>query len=472
MRFHERPLARPGNGGSNKMTRAASFAAVLLLVHFCSGSESVDRVPDVPSGSVGGWKCSFQAGKVDATGRLAGGTEIIHLVSHKGRLYVGNGYWMDTVGYSNIPWAQVLVLDSPEGTWKVDCELGPRHLRVTVLKSVTFRTDGDGAALDAPVSLLLAGSDHHDTGTPPVYRETNIWTRNDDANTWVRTTLQSGERYRRSVRAMLVHRDRKTGADRIFVAAGALGIYSGVYDASLPGKIRWDETPELGPLAIRPMSFAEANGSIYASAGTAVYRRLDGRSPQWVKVYSDDTPEHWELGGIRGLTAVPSPTGGGESLLFSHTNRIIRLDPADSHKATVELKIEELLARTWGRRVTGGIIAAYTDMLPLADPSTGQTVHIMGVQGRVSGQPTFGGWYPGGSYLIRYADRSYRLKEVNGRWKPGTPMLVAVRTYALSPFPGDTGQVYFAGFDANFRDAHNTAWIFRASVETVLGVQP
>ena len=106
------------------------------------------------------------------------------------------------------------------------------------------------------------------------------------------------------------------------------------------------------------------------------------------------------------------------------------------------------------------------------DPATGRTVHIMGVQGRVSGRPTLGGWYPGGSYLIRCPDRSYRLKEVNGRWKPGKPMLVAVRTSALSPFPEDAGCVYFGGFDANFRAAHNTAWVFRAPVETVPSSDP
>jgi len=454
------------------MTRAASFITVVLLLCACSAGGAAERVPEASADSAEGWTCSFRAGKVADAGEAVGGTEIIHLVSHQGRLYAGNGYWMDTVGYARIPWAQVLVLDSPEGTWKVDCALGPRHLRVTLLKSVTFWTDGAGGPLAAPVNLLIAGSDQYIPGPPPVRRETNLWTRHDDTNTWTKTTLHAGRQYRRSVRAAIVHRDRATGVDRLFVAAGALGICSGVYDANLPGRIRWDRVPELGPLAIRPMSFAEANGNLYASAGTAVYRRVDGRSPQWVKVYSDDTPEHWELGGIRGLTAVPSPTGDGESLLFSHTNRIIRLDPADDHKASVELRIDHLLARAWGCRVRGGIIAAYSGMLPLTDPATGQTVHIIGVQGRVWGEPTFGGWYPGGSYLIRYADRTYRLMEVGGRWKPGRPMLVAVRTYAMSPFRGDVGKVYFGGFDANFHDAHDTAWIFRASVDTVLGLRP
>ncbi len=59
---------------------------------------------------------------------------------------------------------------------------------------------------------------------------------------------------------------------------------------------------------------------------------------------------------------------------------------------------------------------------------------------------------------------------MNGRWKPGDPFLVAIRTIALSPFSEDAGQyLYFGGFDANFLDAHDTAWIYRTHVDTVIG---
>jgi len=370
----------------------------------------------------------------------------------------------------------VLVLDSRNGTWKVDLALGPKHLRVTALESVTFTTDAQGKALAAPVNLLLAASD-----IQRGRRESNIWTRDDDRHTWVKTTLQADPTYRRSTRALAVHRDRRTGVDRLFVAAGALGIYSGVFDADQPGRIRWDRGAELGPVTIRPMSFAEANGRLYASAGVSVYRRTDGPSPLWEKVYSDNTPEHWELGGIRGLTAVRSPDGAGESILFSHTDRIIRIDPNDDHKATVELQIRPLLQKSWGTAVRGSIIAAYSDMMPLKDPATGRTVHIMGVEGRIERggrdatyrPDTFFGWYAGGAYLIRQADRSYRLKEVNGRWAPGNPKLVAPRTFVVSPFPDDAGrQVYVGGFDANFFPSLDTAWVFRASIETVLRADP
>ena len=447
-------------------------AILLLLKLICIAATAAAQ-----SQAANGWERAFRSGMIDeSTGKPIRGTEIVHLAAHKGRLYAGNGYWMDTRGYANIPWSQVLVLDSPDGSWKVDLALGRPYLRVTVLKSVTFTTDGDGKALAAPVNLLLAASDIQGGR-----RQTHIWTRDDGSNAWVKTTLQGDPKCRRSTRALIVHRDRETGVDRIFVAAGALGIYSGIFDAQQPGKMRWDEKPELGPVTIRPMSFAEANGSLYASAGVSVYRRKDGPSPAWEKVYSDNTREHWELGGIRGLTAVPSPRGSGESILFSHTDRIIRIDPRDDHRATVELRIRQLLQKSWGTAVRGSIIAAYSDMMPLKDPATGRTVHIVGVQGRIERggkdkkyrRDTFFGWYAGGSYLIRESDRSYRLKEVNGRWAPGKPKLVAPRAFVVSPFPEDAGgQIYFAGFDANFFPALDTAWVFRASVKTVLGVGP
>jgi len=424
----------------------------------------------------GGWTQAFKAGQIDAaTGRAIRGTEIVHLAAHKGRLFAGNGYWMDPRGADKTPWSQVLVLDSPEGTWKVDLALGKPHLRVTALESVTFRTDGAGKTLAAPVTLLLAASDIQ---SEP--RESHIWTRDDRRNTWTRTTLGGDPKARRSTRALIVHRDRKTGTDRLVVAAGELGIFSGVYDASRPGRIRWDARAELGPVRIRPMALAEANGNLYASAGASVYRRIGGSAPRWKKVYSDNTREHWELGGIRGLTAVASPGGAGQSILFSHTDRIIRIDPADGHKATVELRIRPLLQKSWSVAVRGSIIAAYSDMMPLKDPATGRTVHVAGVQGRLVRAPldrnrtyppnTFFGWYAGGSYLIREPDRCWRLKEVNGPWAPGKPKLVAPRAFAVSPFAKDGGRyVYVAGFDANFFPALDTAWVFRAPVDTVLG---
>ncbi len=422
------------------------------------------------------WVQSFHAGSIDeSTGNPIHGTEIVHLAGHKGRLYSGNGYWMDSRGYDNISWSKLLVQESPEAAWKVDLALGARHLRVTALQSLTFTTDGNGNSLASPVNLLLAASDHN--------QESNIWTRDDGNDTWVKTTLQVGGKYKRSTRAFIIHRDQETGIDRVFVAAGEMGIYSGVYDADQSGKIRWDEKPELGPVVIRPMSFTEANDAVYASVGTSVYRRVDGLNPGWEEAYSDDTRENWGLGGIRGLTAVASDDETGESILFSHTDRIIRVDPLEDYRSTVELSIRPMMHEYLGRAVNGNIILAFSAMLPVTDPGTGHTVHLMGAQAQYERDPDQGnhgkgkvyepntsfGFYPGGLYLIRKSAERYRMQDINGRWEHGKPILKGPRVFAFSPFDEDAGEaIYCGGYDASNYPARDTAWIFCASVESVL----
>ena len=41
------------------------------------------------------WVQSYDAGYIDRNGAYAGGSEIMHLVAHKGKLYAANGYWLD-----------------------------------------------------------------------------------------------------------------------------------------------------------------------------------------------------------------------------------------------------------------------------------------------------------------------------------------------------------------------------------------
>ena len=101
-----------------------------------------------------GWQRVYQAGQTDPDGHYLGGSNIIHVVGHKGKLYAGNSYWCDSrnVRYGGTDpktgWAQVLRLDQPGGKWVVNLELGPKHLRTEILKSVTFRTDGAGRRLE------------------------------------------------------------------------------------------------------------------------------------------------------------------------------------------------------------------------------------------------------------------------------------------------------------------------------------
>ena len=111
-----------------------------------------------------GWDQSYKAGTTDPNGHYMGGAQILHMAGHEGRLYAGNSYWCDSRNTywggkdRQTGWAQVLRLDRPGGPWTVDLELGPQYLRVEVLESVTFQTDGAGKPLPKPVDLLLAGT--------------------------------------------------------------------------------------------------------------------------------------------------------------------------------------------------------------------------------------------------------------------------------------------------------------------------
>jgi len=46
--------------------------------------------------------------------------------------------------------------------------------------------------------------------------------------------------------------------------------------------------------------------------------------------------------------------------------------------------------------------------------------------------------------------------------------LVAIRTITRSPFAGEDA-LYFGGYDANSRPAHNTAWVLRLDTAAALG---
>ena len=129
---------------------------------------------------------------------------------------------------------------------------------------------------------------------------------------------QKGSDDNYSVRAMCLHRDKVTGVDRLFLTIGSLGIFSGYYDDSAPGKIIWSLQSESGPVETRPLAIIEANGDLLFSAGRKIYRRNDGPKPayQIVEDMSDLFPTipRNATGGIRGLTAIPNPNGKGDSL--------------------------------------------------------------------------------------------------------------------------------------------------------------
>jgi hypothetical protein len=462
------------------------FAAAFLSP---SHSEDASGAADAKRG----FEVSFSPGASDAAGHLLGGTEIRALVAHAGKLFAGNGYWEDEPGPEGFQGAEILVLDRPGGRWRVDHAFEDRmpsgrarHLAIGAMAEVRFTTDGNGKPLPSPVSILLAS-------TWDLSGEVDVFARDDATGAWIANELAyderiPGVRHLAQVRSFGSHRDRVTGIDYAFAGNDPHGVFSGVYDPTAPGRIRWSKTPEFDISTVsvaefpglaghlRVTSFAECNDRLYATVGQQIYERIDGAAPHWRLIYSNRNPGKSESG-LRGLTAVPSPSGQGEVLLAGVEGtaaRIVRVDPRDGSEAT-DLDLHEFLSKAWGMEV-GYAIAAYNDMTEVRDRNE-ETVLLIGLEAfippdspvpadhdvfkisyaRVEGNA----WY-----LVRHSNGSYDVRRIPPR--PGQPM-VSTRSIVASPFPSEKNAVYFAGFDANKSPVHNTAWIVRSTIEAAIG---
>lgn len=461
-------------------TAVAVCAAGLLIVALLPTAAAFAK-DGSPKETDRGFEVSYTAGEHDAAGRFMGGTELRNLSAHGGRLYAGNGYWMDRPGPEGRQPAQILVLDNPAAQWRVERSLDermangrPRHLAVSALIGMTFSTDHTGQPLLRAVSMLFAG-------TWDLSGASQVMSRNDATGAWTAMSLPvprvtSGIQ---QVRAIALHRDQRTGVDHIFAGNDRHGIFSGGYDDAAVGGIRWGAAPELdisrlsapsfpGLSLLRVASFAECNGILYATVGQQIYRRLDGAPPRWELFYTNPRPGYSETG-LRGLTAVPNPSGSGQVLLVAvegNAARIIRIDPASGGETT-ELDIPAFLNGAWTTKV-GYVIAAYNDMT-VVSTSRGAANILIGIEAFLpaaspvpDGHVRVDGLDGGGWYFVRGSDRRYDLRKIGSSHPLTGAPLVATRAIAASPFPNDADSVYFAGFDANKRPAHNTAWIFRA----------
>jgi len=438
-----------------------------------------------------GLEVSFVAGARDDAGRFMGGTEMRVLAAHAGKLYAGNGYWEDRPGPEGPQGAQILVLNGPGARWRVDhgfdersADGHPRDLAVSALEEVTFATDGKGARLPAPVSLLIAAN-WDLTGTARVF------SRDDATGSWASASLAQDRPmpgFLPQVRSLGGHRDAVTGIDRVFAGQDPRGIFSGAYDPAVPGRIRWGAAPELDLSGVsaaglsgrnghlRVSSFAECNGRLYAAVGQHIYERIDGTGPQWRLIYSNAYPGHSETG-LRGLSAIASPSGQGQVLLAAvegSAARLVRVDPHDGNEVT-ELDLAGFLGSAWGMRASY-VIAAYNDMVKIRDPDGGEAL-LIGLEAFVPRSAPvaaghnvvnvgYGRLEAGGWYLVRRAPGRYDLRQVIAPY--GKP-LVATRSIRVSPFPRGSDAVYLAGYDANKVPAHDTAWIFRSTVAAATG---
>ncbi|MGO8800683.1 MAG: hypothetical protein ACLQJL_16560 [Roseiarcus sp.] len=442
-----------------------------------------------------GFELSFAPGGRDAAGRFMGGTEIRSLVAHGGKLYAGNGYWEDRPGSEGPQGAQILVLDRPDGEWRVDQTFDDRlpggrfrDLAIGAMREVVFATDGTGKPLLEPVPVLIAS-------TWDLSGAIRVFARDDATGAWAAVTLTSDRRipgHLPQVRAFGQHRDRVTGIDHVFAGQDPRGVFSGSYGASAPGRILWSTSPEFDLSTIaasdanaefsslggqaRISGFAECDDRLYAAIGQQIYERTDGVEPHWRLVYTNPKPGRSQTG-LRGLTAVPDPSGHGEALLAAvegTQGRIVRVDPKNGGEVT-ELDLKSFLGEAWGMGVSY-TISAYNDMAAIND-SRGHELLLIGFEAFIPpsasvapghsvvdvdvGRLESGAWY-----LMRDAEARYTLHRIPAL--SSLPM-IAPRAIIASPFPHDAEALYLGGYDANQTRVHNSAWIVRATLAAALG---
>jgi hypothetical protein len=409
----------------------------------------------------------------------------MNTVFYKGRLYAGNAYGADNAGADPSPGPQLLVLDRAGGAWRQEhafSEMLPngshRFFRLSALKAVTLTTDAQGRKLQQPVSRLLVGL------TTLLKDESAIYSWDDENDAWVELHLPAN-----TVRAIGFYNDPTSGTDLVFAGGGtpnASGaIFSGAYDPTAPGEIRWKQEP--ADFENRVMSFEKCNGHLYFSAKPSVYERQDGPNATWKKIYTYPQFDDTFASGIRGLTCIPKQDGDGEALLgvieggnnpAPGPGEVLRIDP-QTGTAVVEADIRGALTKLWHTELTW-VIGAQNDIPTLRDPLSGEPFQIIGlsVQCHLGPCPDDGGADRSAWYVTRDSQARYALHEVRAL---GTTVLDGVRGIALSRFPAEAGKVvYMGGHDVyppahcymgnptGCRVDHNTAWIYRAGVRSVL----
>ncbi|MDD4615491.1 MAG: alpha/beta hydrolase, partial [Caldisericia bacterium] len=398
---------------------------------------------------------SYQAGQEDILGNWMGGTEVVHLTEHKGKLYAGVGYWKDHPYFfdkGNEPWtgAQILVKEASIFPWCVEENIGWFSVRVDGLRSIPI-LDANGKVVD---HLLIAGStDYMDDSF-------SVWLRNDANGKWEKSTICTGD-VAESTRSFGYHLDVKTGEYLVFAGTTKGRVFSGVVDALHPTEVKWNAEPEIVKKDCRVMAFTEANDDLYCSIGDTLYKRVDGVQSHWEEQVLPDAISQGRENDpmvIRGLTTIPNPNGKGEVILFSreNTGQIYHFDPNKPDATFFELDVVSYFTQEWGDR-RGGLIA-YNDMVPYQIPGSDTTVQLVSIQIH---HPDESYDNPRSYFLIRWPSGDYTYQVVHDPSIPYHPELRALR--CICPSPWDAKEIFVGGFDCNKKLSHNTAWIMKGT---------
>ena len=426
-----------------------------------------------------GFTRDWNPGTKDRNGKLMTGTECNYIVAHGGRLYAAISLWNHDKANAPNPGPGVLVKTSAAAPWEVDVQFAPPSVRAAVLASLTFTTDAQGAKLAKPVSLLVAGGSVFESRG-----EVAVSIRDDATGKWVKSVIAArAARDLGEVRLLRVHQDRVAGVDRLIVAVTNGKVFTGVFDASVPRRIRWSTEPELTGRKGRIMSIGIANGDAYLAVDITpdqpknggLFRRVDGPQPRWEWLGEwGHRVQHQGVAWMRGLTAIPDPQQPGKEWLLCsrEVDAVIEIiNPQRNYEHRVEFDLRKhlggLVGAQDGQRFTTPF--AYNEMTPAVHPDTGERVLLIagGVMPGLQGDDARAKcpWY-----LVRHGDGRYGTGRV---FDPAVvPSAVgglrSARTVCVSPFPEDKGRVlYFGGFDAAQGPHRDTAWIFKGALPQI-----
>jgi hypothetical protein len=427
----------------------------------------------------------YTPGTLDASGQLRSGIELMRLTAFEGRLFAATSMFGDTYAIAPYPeytGCQVLRKDSSSADWQVDVSFGARYLRTDSLEVVQFTHDEFGAPITVP-PMLVAGI--WDLGNLPggTGRFVSVAIREGSGTnaSWYISNVvpvPDDEVGFASVRAMAVHRDSFTGAQYLFVGGAYGGVFKGVYDAAVPGHIRWVGPNEVTATYGRPQSMAVVNGRLYASFDYGgysfdqgqtggVYRRVDGPSPVWERVYSNfDASQPHQNQTFRGLTAVPGISGPGEAVLggieYIPAPLITRIEPGAGDASVTELNYWNYFTEVFGSTpvIDNNVGAAALNKCELLlDPQSGATQHFITTNLRHPNDPQAG--FNGAYFLLRRSPTHYEWCEVPPLGLPAGQQLRGIRTVEKSPFADEPRTYYFGGYSSGLAKVSNTAWIFK-----------